>query len=121
MAPVAAVSSELDWRAGGGDLVLGGGKGGAFGGVFALAADRAFGDVVHRRPVRRFLAARFCRVPSRRQDVALGNPIICHPDQGGKRLPRTAGTAYFADKVLQTVRLLAVLSWVYSRQWVDLP
>jgi hypothetical protein len=47
MAPVAAVSVEFHWRAGGGELVPGCGQGGAFGGVFAFAADRTFAGVVH--------------------------------------------------------------------------
>ena len=50
VAPVAAVGPEFHGSAGGGDLVLGSGEGGAFGGVFALAADWAFGGVVHREP-----------------------------------------------------------------------
>ena len=52
MTPVAAVGAELHGRVGGGDLVLGCGKGGAFGGVFAFAADRTFGGVVHREAFR---------------------------------------------------------------------
>jgi hypothetical protein len=55
VAPVAAVGSEFHGGAGGGDLVPGSGEGGAFGGVFALAADRTFGGVVHCKPYGRFL------------------------------------------------------------------
>ena len=46
-APVASVGAEFHGRTACGDLVLGRGEGGAFGGVFALAADRAFGGVIH--------------------------------------------------------------------------
>ena len=38
---------------GGGDLLLGGGEGGAFGGVFALATYRTFRGVLHREPFQR--------------------------------------------------------------------
>jgi hypothetical protein len=38
--PVAAVGAKFHRRIGSGDLVLGCGEGGAFGGVFALAANR---------------------------------------------------------------------------------
>lgn len=48
MAPVAAVGSEFHWSVGGGDLVLGCGERGAFRRVFAFAAYRTFGGVVHR-------------------------------------------------------------------------
>jgi len=56
-APVAAVGSKFHWRVGGGDLVLGCGQSGAFRGVFAFAADRTSGGVVHREAFRKFLAA----------------------------------------------------------------
>jgi len=48
VAPVAAVGVERCRRVGAADLVLGCGEGGAFGRVFAFAAYRAFGGVVHR-------------------------------------------------------------------------
>src|SRR6266481_889384 len=47
-APVAAVGVKFQGRVGGGDLVLGCGQSGALRGVFAFAADRTFGGVVHR-------------------------------------------------------------------------
>jgi len=49
-APVASVRPKFHWRIGGGDLVLGCGEGGAFGGVLALAAYRTVVDIVHRKP-----------------------------------------------------------------------
>jgi hypothetical protein len=52
VAPVAVIGTEFHGCIGGGDLVLGGGEGGAFGGVFALAADRTFGGAVHRETFR---------------------------------------------------------------------
>ena len=54
VAPSATVGAEFQGRVGGGDLVLGCGKGGAFGGVFAFAADRTFGGVVHREALPEF-------------------------------------------------------------------
>ncbi len=45
--PGAAVGMQIFWRVGCGDLMRGGGQGFAFGGVPALAGDRAFGVVVH--------------------------------------------------------------------------
>jgi hypothetical protein len=49
-APVAPIGAEFHWRVGGGDLVFSRGEGSAFRGVFAFAADRAFGGVIHREP-----------------------------------------------------------------------
>jgi len=54
VAPVATVGVERCRRVGAGDLVLGGGEGGAFCGVFAFAAYRAFRGVVHREAFREF-------------------------------------------------------------------
>jgi len=45
--PVATVGVEFHGSVGGGDLVFGCGQCRAFGGVFAFAADWAFGGVIH--------------------------------------------------------------------------
>lgn len=52
VAPVAAVGVKFQGRVGGGDLVFACGQSGAFRGVFAFAADRTFGGVVHREAFR---------------------------------------------------------------------
>jgi hypothetical protein len=57
VAPVAAVGVEFHRRVGDGELMFGGGQGRAFARVFALAAYRTFASVVHRGPLRGFLAA----------------------------------------------------------------
>jgi len=54
VAPVAEVGVEFQGRVGGGDLVFACSQCRAFGRVFAFAADRTFGGVVHRRTFREF-------------------------------------------------------------------
>jgi hypothetical protein len=66
MAPVASVGAEFDWSVGCGDLVLGCGQRGAFSGVFALAADRALGGVVHSRNLRGIPIIGYSVAPSKK-------------------------------------------------------
>ena len=100
MAPVAAVSVECRRGVGGGDLVLGCGESGTFGGVFALAADRTFGGVVHREAFR--------EIPS--SAIAADRAILLTSfDEEPLVSAMARGVAY--RNVGLKGNLLAVLSW----------
>src|SRR5882762_5838046 len=75
--PVAAVGSQFHWGIGCGDLVLGCCQSGAFGGVFAFAADRTFGGVVHREAFREIPRSRSSAARLRHRCPWQSKAIIC--------------------------------------------
>src|SRR5882762_1665493 len=77
VAPVAAVGVKFQGRVGGGDFVLGCCQSGAFGGVFALAADRTFGGVVHREAFREIPRSRSSAARLRHRCPWQSKAIIC--------------------------------------------
>ena len=120
-APVAAVGSEFYGGAGGGDLVLCCGEGGAFGGVFALAADRTFGGAIHCKPHRGFLAfAVPPRVlPSVACRIGKSNHLPTRPI--AQLLAAETAQSVACRNLLRDANLLAVLSWVFLTPAGDRP
>ena len=99
-APVAAVGVEFHGGAGGGDLVFGCCQCRAFGGVFALAADRAFGGVVHREP-------------SGNSHHGLMQATRAIPGASHSKMPLMPTTidSVACKKVVPVAEILTVLSW----------
>jgi hypothetical protein len=116
VAPVAAVRVERHRGIGGGDLVLGCGESGAFGGVFALAADRTFGGVVHREPFQdshhRLLARCWqnlsCRLIERQRIRWPPEKARCHPEGRVVWVPK--------DLNLSIVQVFQLRSFGYPRR-----